>query len=281
MRTIGFVDCYLSEWHANHYPNWIKEICDQTGMEFCVKYAWAESAVSPIDGITTDRWCAERGIEKCSSLAALCEKSDCILVLAPSNPEKHLTYAKEVFKYKKHTYIDKTFAPDIQTAQKIFEMAHQHGTRFFSASALRYADELSERGDVSNIITFGGGENMEEYIIHQIEMAVKALEAGPVAVKLEEQGGQCICNIRFKNSKNAAMVYADALPFAVCMVGDNHKAVYKPITSDYFRNLISDILRFYETGAYSFDPQQTLDVMRIRTAVSQAAERPAQWIKVQ
>ena len=77
------------------------------------------------------------------------------------------------------------------------------------------------------------------------------------------------------------MVYADALPFAVCMVGDNHKAVYKPITSDYFRNLISDILRFYETGAYSFDPQQTLDVMRIRTAVSQAAERPAQWIKVQ
>ena len=27
MKKIGFVDYYLSEWHANNYPAWIEEAC--------------------------------------------------------------------------------------------------------------------------------------------------------------------------------------------------------------------------------------------------------------
>ena len=29
MKTIGFVDYYISEWHANNYPVWIKKICEE------------------------------------------------------------------------------------------------------------------------------------------------------------------------------------------------------------------------------------------------------------
>lgn len=29
MKKIGFIDYYLSEWHANNYPIWIKEICEK------------------------------------------------------------------------------------------------------------------------------------------------------------------------------------------------------------------------------------------------------------
>ena len=42
MKTIGFVDYYISEWHANNYPVWIKDICEKSGKDFEVKYAWAE-----------------------------------------------------------------------------------------------------------------------------------------------------------------------------------------------------------------------------------------------
>ena len=90
MKKIGFVDYYISEWHANNYPVWIKEICEQTGEEFCIAYAWAERYDSPYDGRNTDEWCAAFGAEKCETIAELCEKSDYILVLSPSNPEKHL-----------------------------------------------------------------------------------------------------------------------------------------------------------------------------------------------
>ena len=109
MKTIGFVDYYISEWHANNYPVWFKEICEQTGEEFEIKYAWAEEYVSPVDGRNTDEWCKAFGVEKCESLQELCKKADYILVLAPSNPEKHLEYVKEVYEYSETIYVQTHF----------------------------------------------------------------------------------------------------------------------------------------------------------------------------
>ena len=36
MKKIGFVDYYISEWHANNYPTWIKEACEKLGTEYKV-----------------------------------------------------------------------------------------------------------------------------------------------------------------------------------------------------------------------------------------------------
>ena len=141
MKTIGFIDFYLSEWHANNYPNWIKEACKETGDDFVVKYAWAEQYVSP-DGRNTDEWCRDFGVEKCDTIQELCEKSDYIIILSPSNPEKHLGYAKEALKYKKNTYIDKTFAPDYKTAKEIFDIAEKYGLS--NQVITDYADQITE-----------------------------------------------------------------------------------------------------------------------------------------
>lgn len=280
MKTIGFVDYYISEWHANNYPGWIREVCEAQGKDFCVRYVWAEEDVSLVDGKTTDEWCAEFGCKKCETIAELCEKCDYILVLAPSNPEKHLQYAKEVLKYQKNTYIDKTFAPDYAEAKEIFELAKAYGTRFFSTSALRYADELDEMEDVNHVIITGGGGNLPEYIIHQIEMLVKMIAEKPVMVKTEKQGRQYICSVVFEHDKKASMIYAPALPFTVCAENAEGKNIYKNIDSDYFKKLIADILHFYETGAYSFDTAQTLEIMKLRTGVIHALEHPGEYVSL-
>ena len=280
MKTIGFVDYYISEWHANNYPGWIREVCEAQGKDFCVRYVWAEEDVSLVDGKTTDEWCAEFGCEKCETIAELCEKCDYILVLAPSNPEKHLQYAKEVLKYQKNTYIDKTFAPDYAEAKEIFELAKAYGTKFFSTSALRYADELDEMEDVNHVIITGGGGNLPEYIIHQIEMLVKMIAEKPVMVKTEKQGRQYICSVFFEHDKKASMIYAPALPFTVCAENAEGKNIYKNIDSDYFKKLIADILHFYETGAYSFDTAQTLEIMKLRTGVIHALEHPGEYVSL-
>lgn len=280
MKTIGFEDYYISEWHANNYPGWIKEICEAQGKEFCVKYVWAEEYVSLVDGKNTDEWCEEFGCEKCETLAELCEKCDYILVLAPSNPEKHLQYAKEVLKYKKNTYIDKTFASDFSEAKEIFDIAEKYGTKFFSSSALRYADELDEFSDINNIITTGGGGNLPEYIIHQIEMVEKVLDEKPLSVKVENQGRQYICSVNFENGKKASMIYAPPLPFTVCGENAEGKNIYKSMASDYFKKLIADILRFYETGEYSFNTTQTLQIMKLRTGVINALENLGEYVEL-
>ena len=97
MKKIGFVDYYISEWHANNYPNWIKEACEKNGFSYEVAYAWAEEYVSPVDGRNTDEWCRDFGVTRCESIKELCDRCDAVVILAPSNPEKHLAYASEVF----------------------------------------------------------------------------------------------------------------------------------------------------------------------------------------
>ena len=278
MKTIGFVDYYINEWHANNYPRWIKEVCEAEGKDFCIKYIWAEEDVSPLGGKTTDEWCMEHGCEKCETIAELCEKCDYILVLAPSNPEKHLKYAKEVLKYKKNTYIDKTFASDYLEAKEIFDIAQKYGTKFFSSSALRYGDELDEFNNVNNIITTGGGGNLPEYIIHQIEIVEKVLDEKPICVKVEKQGKQYICNANFENEKKACMIYSPSMPFTACVETAEGKHIYKPINSDYFKNLIADILRFYETSEYSFDTSQTLEIMKLRTGILKAIDKMGEYV---
>ena len=280
MKTIGFIDFYLSEWHANNYPNWIREACEKTGDDFVVKYAWAEQYVSPVDGRNTDEWCKEFGVEKCETIEEVCEKADYILVLAPSNPETHLRYAEKVLKYKKNTYIDKTFAPDYATAKKMFDIAAEHGTKFFTSSALRYATELEGWDDLNALLILGGGGNLDEYVIHQVEMLVKLMHAPAKRLRVEAQGDQYVMRVEFIDGRAATMVFSMAFGYSLCFDKGGLDTKFVHVTSDTFNGLINDILRFYKTGAPSFDTAQTLEVMRIREAVIVGKEKLGEWVEL-
>ena len=85
MLKIGFIDYYLDEWHANNYPEFIKEA---SAGEMEVAYAYGHID-SPIGGMTTDEWCAKYQIPRCMSIGELIEKSDVLIVLSPDNCEMH------------------------------------------------------------------------------------------------------------------------------------------------------------------------------------------------
>jgi len=278
MKRIGFVDYYISEWHADNYPAWFEEANQKLGLDYKLSYAWAEADASPVNGETTDAWCARMGVERCQTIAELCEKSDVIVVLAPSNPEKHLQYAEAVLPYGKRTYIDKTFAPDLETAQKIFAIAAEHHTPFFSSSALRYADELKNFAGSNNIILTGTGRSLEEYGIHLVEMAVALLKDPAKGVMVERLGEQRICHIVSEKGSKAAIVYSPAMGYSVTAEKADGTLVHREITSAFFLNLIADMLNFFETGRASFDPEETLEVMRLRDGILKCDRTPGTWI---
>ena len=263
MKKIGFVDYYISEWHANNYPVWIKNL--DCGYE--VTHVWAELDVSPVDGRTTAQWCREFGVKACNTIEELCQTCDVIVVLAPSNPEKHLEYAKEVLKHGKPTYIDKTFAPNLAEAQEIFDMAKRYHAPFFSTSALRYADELDAIMGDNNFIITGGGSNFPEYCIHLIEMAVKLLNDRVESTNVVCHGDQRICNISAIGGKKATLIYAPKLPFTVASEKADRSSTYVKITSDFFGKLMKDMIRFFETGEVSFDTNETLEIMKLRDSL--------------
>lgn len=275
MKKIGFIDYYISEWHANNYPAWINEASAKMGEDFKVAYAWAELDVSPVDGMKTDEWCQKFGVERCASIAELCEKSDYICILAPSNPEKHLSYVKEAFPYGKRTYVDKTFAPTYAEADEIFSVAQKYGTPFFSSSALRFAEELNESSDAISLIVTGSGSNFDEYIIHLCEMVIKVMGTDLKYVKAERQGSsQSIIRVEFESKKVATMVFSPAAPYAIISELSNSKHIYREVKSPFFASLIEDMLRFYRDGNLPFDPIQTLAVMKLREGAILANKAP-------
>lgn len=276
MKKIGFVDYYISEWHANNYPAWIDEACKNAGLDYKVAYAWAELDTSLIDNVTTDQWCEKFGVERCATLEELCEKSDVIVVLSPSYPEKHLPYAEVVLKYGKRTYIDKTFAPDYETALKIFELGEKYNTPFFSSSALRFATELNSIKTVANMVTTGGGRTLDEYAVHQCEMIVKKLGTDIKSAVATTQGTQVFVNIAFESGKSATLCYGINMPFTVYMeAGEGPRDErWVQVTSPFFNGLIADMVNFFETGDFSFDTNETKAVIKLVETVLAARDNP-------
>ncbi len=278
MKKIGFVDYFISEWHANNYPAWIDRIAADMGVDYKVAYAWAELDISPVDGVSTAEWCEKFGAEKCDTVEELCEKSDVIVILSPSNPETHLRYAEAVLKYGKRTYIDKTFAPDSDTAKEIFALGEKYNAPFFSTSALRYATELDAVDEPDSILLTGGGSNLPEYFIHLGEMVVKKMGAVR-SVKASENGTQWIIRAKTVSGKDATMIWGASMPYNAYMTKDG-KETWKSLRSPFFDGLIADMLSFFETGKASFDPSETLEVMRLRDAALKAVECPDEEIAV-
>ena len=278
MRIIGFVDCFLDNYHANNYINWIKEYNDKNGTDFVVKYAYAEEDLA--GGKTNDDWCKDNQVERLTTIGEVCEKSDFIMVLAPARPDTHLRYAEEVFKYGKLTYIDKTFAPDYATAKKIFDLAEKNNVKFFSSSALRFAKELANCHPNPDVITICGGGRYEEYIIHCIEIAVKFMGVGASKVRYEKYFDQEWADIIYANGKKVKInltLFNDYF-----LIAPDKEGISKmvPIDWSFFADLLADILRFFETGEVSFDVNQTLEVMRLREKLILARENAGEWINL-
>lgn len=284
MKTIGFVDYFIDEWHSNNYIGWIEELCAQNGLDYKVRYAWAEleDPASEFPGkMTTAEWCAKNGVERTDSIEELCEKSDYIMILAPANPEKHLEYARKVFPFGKTTYIDKTFTTDADTAGKIYALAEQYHVRFFSTSALRYATEMDEaRGKGSEMTVTGGGRSFEEYCIHQIEMVVCTMGIGAKELYVFGGGAQRTVLVKYADGRYATMNYAPSMDFWVTIRCGGQEDTSTAVDSDYFRFLLSDIMKFFRTGEVPFPPEQTMEVMAIRDAAIRGLSETDRWIRI-
>lgn len=282
IKKIGFIDYYLSEWHANSYPAWFKEVCEKTGLNYEVAYAYAEKNVSPVDGKTTDEWCEKYGVKKCSTVKELCEKSDFVIILAPTNPETHLKLCKEAFGYCKggRMYIDKTFAPDLKTAKEIFSLANECDIDFFSTSALRYCSDFNGLKNVKSITTFYGGSNLEEYIIHQIESVVKVMAAPADKLRAEKDGETIKYEIMFKDGRSAFMEFNVNNGYRAKIEYTDGTVTDKTLTPGHFVTLSEKILNFFETGSVDFDKSETLEVMNIRDNAIKAKEETEVWLKL-
>ena len=281
MKTIGFIDYYLDEWHANNYPAWIKKSpANKSG--FSVAYAWGERK-SP-DGVSSEAWCKKNKVTLCHSIEEVCEKSDVLVVLSPDNAEKHLEYARRVLPFRKITYIDKTFAPTLAEANEIFALAKKYKTPLCSSSALRFAAEIAEfNGKAKSVITLGAGPSYETYAVHQFEIITKVMGCGAEKLMVLRNGPVTSIVVVYKDGRRAFcnQLLNSQAPFTAGVEQKGAKGVeYRPIVSDFFKSFIDALMVYFETGEPLAPSKETLEIIALIEAGRGGLVKPDTWITV-
>lgn len=276
MKTIGFIDYYLDEWHANQYPEWIEQA---TNGQLKVAYAYAKKDAE--NGLDNATWCKNKGIEWLDSIESVIEKSDYLIVLSPDNPEFHEELAMLPLQSGKPTYVDKTFAPDQKTALLLFETARKHGTPVYSSSALRFATEYAEveRQRIETICSIGPGK-YANYSIHQIEPIVSLMggEAEQVMFVGTEKSEALI--IGFSGGRQATIQHFRNSPFCLALNYESADSTFLKAESDFFGAFVKNLVQFFQTGQPTVDPNETIAIITIIEYGLKAAQTPHQWVKL-
>lgn len=274
---IGFIDYFLDEWHANNYPAWIR---DASNGKTEVAYAYG-MIDSPKGGMSTAEWCRRYGIEQCGTIEEVVEKSDAIVVLSPDNCEMHEKLCQLPLRSGKPTYVDKTFAPDAKTAERLFAIAEESGTPCYSCSALRFASEYQgiDPKEVKAISCWGP-DTYEIYSIHQLEPLMMLTKAPAKRVMCLQSEGWLTMAVEFSDGRMGTIsLFEKGSPFITTVCGpDNNRLI--TVESDFFGEFIREMVDFFITGAEKVPHQETIDIMAVRAAGIQARNRPGEWVPV-
>lgn len=277
MKKIGFIDYFLDEWHANNYPALIEKFSEG---EMKVCYAYAHTA-APDGAMSNEAWAEKMGVELLGSIGEVIEKSDYLVVLSPDNPEMHEELCELPLKSGKRTYVDKTFAPDKETAIRIFANAEKYGTPCYSSSALRFSAELEDidLSKIDKIYSEGPGP-LDIYSIHQIEPVVRLMNARAEKIMYLGSKEHPSYMIGFADGRTVECYHREneTGSFVLNIVNKENRAERCLIQSDYFGRFIQAMLEFFKSGVAPVSHEQTIDVIAIRTAVVKACETPYEWI---
>lgn len=279
MKKIGFIDYYLDEWHANNYPEYIKKQSNGR-YEVCCAYGKIDS---PIGGMTNKEWSEKYNIPIVDSIETVIEQSDVLIVLSPDNPEMHLELTDLPLKSGKLVYIDKTFAPDKETAIKIFENAEKYNTKCFSSSALRFVSEIQkiDTDKIYRLYSEGPG-TCEMYSIHQIEPIMCLMKTRATRVMALSDSEHPSFVIEFADGRYAQFYqrFDEEETFRITAVDKENRAQIFNINSDYFALFIDAMIKFFDTGIIPVPKEQTIDVIGVREKALQAFEKPYNWIDI-
>jgi predicted dehydrogenase len=261
-KRLGFVDYSLDNFHTNTYLGYMRGALKSRGYVAAGCLAMQEAAGR--------EWAARNKVPYFATPAELNAHVDGFIVLAPSNPEKHLALVKKVVGFHKPVWVDKTFAPDLAAAKAIFALADRHRVPMETNSALRYTAvqaHVREVGaaNIRHMVVWGGGGRLEEYAIHPLELVVSCMGPKAERVMRRGKGEEAQLLIDFSGGRTAVVnIYIGTdTDFAASVTT---KKATRYVTVDggvLFRDACAGILDFFDRKRPSFDRKQTLVIRRL------------------
>lgn len=277
MTRIGFVDDDLNNFHADTYLQAIRGPLAERG--------FTVAACTALQADAGRSWAAKNDVPYFDGPAAMRDAVDVIAVLAPSTPATHLPLCEAVLPLGKPTFVDKTFAPDPATAERVFDLAAAHGVPVQSTSALRTtAIQKAAQGlaaPLTAVNTWAGGSTFDEYGVHPMEIVVSCL--GSDAVRLTRAGGndQFELLIEFAGGQTATVNFnaGEYVPFRAALTTRKGTEIFDIDDQVLFVDAASAILDFFAAGQPLVPRAETMTIMRLLNAAAKPECRSG-WVAI-
>lgn len=285
MLRIGFVDYYLDNWHANNYPCFLRETIARMGYDARLGMAYGLHT-SP-DGVTTEQWCRRQNMCPAESIQEVIDNSDAIMVIAADDSRWHEEVAQIPLQSGKPVFVDKTFAPDLATAKRMFALAEKHGTPVFSSSAQRYCQDILDwrvtHPERPKFVSTVGPHSLDNYAVHQLEPIMALMGPGVKRIKAFSVGTAVTQLILDYGDGRLASFMQSPQPWAEFnfMVSDGETG--KRLVSDdrnFYHNLSNAILDFFARGSVPVPKAETLEIVAIIETARQARLHPDTWYPI-
>ncbi len=218
-------------------------------------------------------------IELVPDIPTLCRKVDAIL-LESNDGRKHLPQAREVIAARKPMFIDKPLASTLEDAREIARLAREGGVPFFSSSSARFGGIAAAMkfADATGIIVWGPGPLEEHhymdlswYAIHPIELLYTLMGTGCEEVSRMPTADADAIVGRWKDGRLGSVR-------ANRPHGDMGAVVFRPKQvlqsdrkmRDQYRPLLTEIVKFFQTGKPPVSPEETLEIMSFMDAAQRS-----------
>jgi len=274
---IGFIDYYLDEPHSNDYHKRLPEL---SGGKVEVCYAYGEIP-APKTGVDSKTWCETHGVVWCATPEEVVEKSEGIIVLAPDHSHKHEELADAALRSGKPVFVDKTFAPDLAAAERMFTLAEEHNTPLCTFSALRFAEEYADihREGITAVSCWGGGP-VDTYTIEWPDLLRMLQRPTTGKVPLTQGDEWYTMLIHFKDGRKGSICGAQKYGKFANLIKWPGRALKLEVVSKFFTQSITAIAEFMLSGKPAFDKRETLWAMAALTAAMEATEKLDSWVEV-
>ncbi len=285
MLKIGFVDYYLDNWHANNYPTFMRQAIAKYGYEVQVTAAFGMKDAE--GGLTSGQWCKEQNVQKAESMQELLDSVDAIMVIAADDSRFHEIVCPQPLASGKPVFVDKTFAHNLETAKKLFDIAQEHHTPVFSSSAQRYCqhviDYMTERKGPTQFISTVGPHSLENYAVHQLEPIVTVMGTGVKRMKAFSVGSAVTqLTLDYGDGRLASFTQTPQ-PWAefnfMVSDGETGRRLHSD-DSNFYENLMKAILDFFVNGILPVPKEETLEIISLIDTAKLARNHPDEWVPI-
>lgn len=244
-----------------------------------------ESSASRIEGFTAqlrDQW----KVEIVPDIPALCSKVDAVL-LESVDGRVHLEQVMPVLKAKKRVFIDKPLAASLEDAMKIGRLADEAGVPWFSSSSLRYYPTIQalrnnpQVGDILGCDAYGPAPTESHhpdlfwYGIHGVEILFTIMGQGCQSVMRMHTPGADIVVGKWKDGRLGSFrgIRDGKRDYGATVFGKKGIRTNEPVVGSPYRNLVQEIVKFFQTGVPPVSPAETLEIFTFMQAAELSKSR--------